>query len=132
MFAEICTGNKSKSTCTPVTKTCNKTLAVQVTEGPKKTGDCQRKGYTMVEEDDEDDEVDLNVQMIPLQDDHVSETGIDCTLTQEAEEAGDVYAPYLPVSLFDLCAGVAGGSHSRGPCYALRHLFTISRGVHLA
>ena len=38
--------------------------------------------------------------MIPLEDDFVPETGIDCTLTQEAEEAGDVYAPYMPVSMF--------------------------------
>lgn len=72
-----------------------------VTEGPKKTGEFQRKGYTMVEDEDEDDEVDLNVQMIPLQDNHVPETGIDCTLTQEAEEAGDVCTPYLPEEMSD-------------------------------
>ena len=88
--------------CTPLNATTKLSPCVQVTERPKKTVEYKRKGYTMLEEDDEDDDVDLNVQMVPLQDNFLPETGIDCTLTQEAEEAGDVYAPYLPVSLFDV------------------------------
>ena len=70
-------------------------------KGPKKKkGFPKRKDY---EDDDEDaDEEDLNFQMVVLEDNFVAETGIDCTLTQEAEEAGDVYAPYLPVSVLCL------------------------------
>ena len=66
-----------------------------MTQAPKK-----KKGFPkrLSYQDDDDEDMDLNVQMVPLEDGFVAETGIDCTLTQEAQEAGDAYAPYLPVS----------------------------------
>merc|ERR1712226_1277111 len=65
-----------------------------------KEGIPKRKSYTMVEEDDDDD-TDLNAQMVLLEDNFVLEAGIDCSLTQEAEEEGLVYAPYFPDDLVD-------------------------------
>lgn len=72
-----------------------------VTEIPAKTGLPKRKSYDPLLEDDEEDDVNLNAQMIPIEDDFVAETGIDCTLTQEAEEAGNVYAPHFPIDATD-------------------------------
>jgi len=101
-----------------------------VTERPKKTVEYKRKGYTMLEEDDEDDDVDLNVQMVPLQDNFLPETGIDCTLTQEAEEAGDVYAPYLPDEMSDdlhvICTVTRG---PRKALHAIEKTSDMSREV---
>jgi len=77
-------------------------VRIQVTEGPKsnKKELPKRKAYTGLDDDDDYDD-DLNVQAIPLEDGFVPETGITCTLTQEAEEAGDVHAPSLPSAVPD-------------------------------
>jgi len=77
-----------------------------ILKGPKKTDEFPKRisyyeDYDDEDDDDDEEPADLNVQMIPLEDDFVPETGIDCTLTQEAEEAGDVYAPYMPDEMSD-------------------------------
>ena len=91
-------------TCTCVHSTTHPPR-IQILKGPKKTDEFPKRisyyeDYDDEDDDDDEEPADLNVQMIPLEDDFVPETGIDCTLTQEAEEAGDVYAPYMPVSVF--------------------------------
>merc|ERR1719333_1459987 len=73
-----------------------------VTKGPPKTTKLpKRLGYTDVEEEDEDGDVPLNLQMGPLEDDFVAEPSVQCTLTQEAAEAGNAYAPYFPTDVAD-------------------------------